>query len=139
MITAVDSNILFDILLPNEDFFARSGQALQHAWASGALVICDLVYAEVSVHFATRPECDAFLSELGIRVEALGREAGFLAGRAWRIYRKQGGRRTRILTDFLVGAHAQAQASQLLTSDRGFYGPMFPSLKLLDPGTLPQK
>lgn len=139
MITAVDSNILFDILLPNEEFFARSSQALQDAWASGALVICDLVYAEVSVHFATRPECDAFLSAIGVRVEALDREASFLAGKAWRAYRKQGGRRTRILTDFLVGAHAQTQASQLLTRDRGFYGPMFPSLKLLDPSSLPQK
>jgi len=139
MITAVDTNILLDILLPNEEFFARSRRSLEDAWTSGALVVCDLVYAEVSVHFSTRLECDAFLGETGIRVEALEREASFLAGRAWRTYRKQGGKRNRILTDFLVGAHAHVQASQLLTRDRGFYRQMFPSLGLLDPSNLPKE
>jgi len=67
-------------------------------------------------------------------VEAPGREAGFRAGRAWRAYRKQGGKRERILTDFLVGAHAEVQASQLITRDRGFYRELFPSLKVVDQG-----
>ena len=133
MITAVDTNILLDILLPNEDFFERSRRALEEAWAAGSLVVCDLVYAEVSVHFLTQEECDAFLSETNIRVEPLERTASFLAGRAWRNYRKRGGKRSRVLTDFLVGAHAQVQASQLLTRDRGFYRELFPELRLLDP------
>ncbi|MBZ5704961.1 MAG: type II toxin-antitoxin system VapC family toxin [Acidobacteriia bacterium] len=137
MITAVDTNVLLDILVPNEDFFARSHRALENAWAAGALVACDLVYAELTVHFSTREECDAFLDETGIRVEGLSREASFLAGRAWRSYRRQGGKRNRILTDFLVGAHAQAQATRLLTRDRGFYRELFPALHLLDPSTLP--
>lgn len=139
MITAVDTNILLDILLPNEEFVERSAQALQEAAASGSLVICDIVYAEVSVHFPTQAECDAFLNETGVRVEALDRKAGFLAGKSWRTYRKQGGKRSRILGDFLVGAHAQVQASQLLSRDRGFYGQMFPSLNLIDPSTFPRK
>ncbi len=137
MITAVDTNVLLDILLPNEQFFERSRQALEDAWAAGSLVVCDLVYAELSVHFPTQAECDAFLSETAIRVEPLERQASFLAGRAWRSYRRQGGKRSRILTDFLVGAHAQAQASRLLTRDRGFYRTMFPSLDLVDPSTFP--
>jgi predicted nucleic acid-binding protein len=37
------------------------------------------------------------------------------------------------LADFLIGAHAQKQATQLLSRDRGFYGEMFPSLKIVDP------
>jgi predicted nucleic acid-binding protein len=137
MITAVDTNVLLDVLVPNEEFFARSQRALEDAWAAGALVACDLVYAELTIHFPTREECDAFLSETGIRVEALAREASFLAGRAWQKYRRQGGKRNRILTDFLVGAHAQAQATRLLTRDRGFYRSLFPELRLLDPSTLP--
>lgn len=68
-----------------------------------------------------------------IRVESLRREAYFLAGRAWRTYRKQGGQRTRILPDFPIGAHAQKQATRWLSRDGGFYGNLFPSLDLLDP------
>lgn len=136
MITAVDTNVLLDILLPNEGFFERSREALEQAWNAGSLVACDLVYAEISVHFPDREECDLFLSETGIRVEALGREASFQAGRVWRAYRKRGGKRVRILTDFLVGAHAQQQADRLLTRDRGFYRDLFPELKLLDPSSI---
>lgn len=139
MITAIDTNVLLDILLPNEEFFERSAQALQDASAAGSMVICDVIYAEISVHFPTRGECDVFLSATGIRVEAMDRESAFLAGRCWRTYRKQGGKRNRILSDFLVGAHAQVQSSQLLTRDRGFYGSMFPSLKVVDPSRLAGK
>ena len=60
-------------------------------------------------------------------------EAHFLASRVWRAYRKQGGQRARILTDFLIGAHAHVQASRLPSRDRGFYGKLFPKLSLIDP------
>ncbi len=131
MITALDTNILLDILLPNEQFYDLSARALEDATGEGSLVVCDLVYAELCAHFASRRHCDEFLEENGIRVESLAREASFLASRTWRIYRAQGGKRNRILPDFIIGAHAQTQASRLLTRDRGFYREMFPSLVLL--------
>jgi len=132
MISAVDTNILLDILLPNAGFVAQSTQALEDA-ASGALVICDPVYAELCVQFDQQKELDEFLEDNEIRVESLSRAASFLASRAWRTYRKRGGQRSRILPDFLIGAHAQLQASRLVTRDRGFYRSTFPSLLLLDP------
>jgi predicted nucleic acid-binding protein len=131
MITALDTNILLDILLPNEQFYDLSARALEDATAEGSLVVCDLVYAELCAHFASQRHCDEFLGENGIKVESLGRDASFLASRTWRKYRSQGGKRNRILSDFLIGAHAQTQASGLLTRDRGFYREMFPSLMLL--------
>lgn len=133
MITAIDTNVLLDILAADPEYFERSFQALEEVVIAGSLVICDLVYAELCVHFQRQNECDQFLRENDIRVEALTREASFLASRLWRAYRQEGGKRTRILTDFLVGAHAQVQASQLLTRDRGFYREAFRSLTLFDP------
>jgi predicted nucleic acid-binding protein len=133
MITAIDTNVLLDILVPNEKFCDASVGALEDAATAGSLVLCDLVYAELCIHFSTQRECDGFLESNQIRVEPLDREAHFLASRAWRTYRKKGGQRTRILGDFLIGAHAQVQATRLLSRDRGFYRKLFPSLNLINP------
>ena len=133
MITAIDTNIFLDILLPNDTFVDASASALENSAASGSLVIYDVVYAELSVHFHMQQECDDFLEANQIRVESLTRLALFTASRAWRNYRKQGGQRARILADFLIGAHAQTQASRLLSRDRGFYRQLFPKLDILDP------
>lgn len=98
MITAIDTNILLDILVPNEAFYEASANALQDAAEHGSLVVSDIVYAELCIHFEALGECDDFLESTGIRVQALTRETYFLASRAWRTYRQQGGKRTRILT-----------------------------------------
>ena len=135
MITAIDTNVLLDILVPDPEYFERSLEVLEEAANAGSLVVCDLVYAELCVHFQHQADCDQFLQQNDIRVEALTREASFLASRLWRTYRQEGGKRTRILTDFLVGAHAQVRASQLLTRDRGFYRDIFRSLALVDPAS----
>src|SRR5262245_50920742 len=115
MITALDTNVLLDVLVPNEKFYEASVAALESAATSGSLIICDLVYAELCIHFSTQRDCDAFLADNEIRVEALTRVAHFTASRAWHDYRKQGGQRSRILADFLIGAHAQTQATRLLS------------------------
>ena len=133
MITALDTNILLDILRPNEQYYESSARALQEADVAGALVICDVVYAELCVHFETQRECDAFLDSTEIRVEPLNRAAHSRAAQAWRQYRRQGGQRMRILSDFFIGAHAELQADRLVSRDRGFYRQLFPGLSLLDP------
>jgi predicted nucleic acid-binding protein len=133
VITAVDSNVLLDILRPNAEWVRASQAALEEASTAGSLIICDLVYAEICGHFADQGECDQFLADTEIRLENLSREAAFLASLAWRAYRRRGGRRVRILPDFLIGAHAQVQASQLLTRDEQFYEPAFPRLRITTP------
>jgi predicted nucleic acid-binding protein len=132
MTTAIDTNILLDILIPNDFSYDASAAAIQDS-AAGSLVICDMVYAELCIHFGTREERDAFLESTEVGVQSLTREAHFLASRAWRAYRERGGNRSRILADFLIGAHAQQQATRLLSRDRGFYRQLFPSLTVLDP------
>jgi predicted nucleic acid-binding protein len=133
MISALDTNILLDVLIPNDAFFANSLRCIEESLNDGSCVICDYAYAELCVHFSTQKECDLFLNENEIRVESLSREAHFVASRAWQKYRAQGGKRMRILSDFFVAAHAQTQADRLFTRDRGFYSELFPSLKIVDP------
>lgn len=133
MITAIDTNILLDILVPNKDFYTVSANALEASAVGGSLVVSDIVYAELCIHFERQRGCDEFLGSTEIRVQTLAREALFLASRAWRVYRQQGGKRTRILADFLIGAHASIQATRLLSRDRGFYQRLFPALQVIDP------
>ena len=56
MITAIDTNVLLDILVPNEKFCDASVRALEDAYTAGSLVICGLVYAELCIQFITQRE-----------------------------------------------------------------------------------
>ncbi len=136
MITAVDTSVLLDVFLPDPKFEDASAGALRLADAEGSLVLCEIVYAELASQFPRREMLDQALESLDIRFEAVDRKVGFAAGRAFRAYRESGGTRSRILPDFIIGAHAQAHAGRLLSRDRGFYRAHFQKLTLLDPLSL---
>jgi hypothetical protein len=61
MLTALDTNVLLDILVPNEAFADAAETAIEAAASEGLLVVCDIVYAEVCSQFATRKDCDLSL------------------------------------------------------------------------------
>lgn len=131
MITFVDTNILLDVFLPDPEYGKRSAWFLEKAFNEGSLIVNEIIYAELVPHFNSQSYLDNTLVKLGIRMVSLDREAGYKAGIAWRQYRKSGGRRNRIISDFLIGAHAQVQADRLLTRDRGFYRKYFKNLKVM--------
>jgi predicted nucleic acid-binding protein len=124
------------VFLPDPKFEETSAAALRLADAEGSLVLCEIVYAELASQFPRREILDRALESLDIRFEAVDREIGFAAGRAFRAYRERGGTRARVLPDFLIGAHAQSRAGRLLSRDRGFYRTYFRTLTLLDPVAL---
>lgn len=134
MKTALDTSVLLDVLGADPTFGERSRSALRTAYDAGALVACEVVWAEVRAHF---PEDDAFhevLTSLGVQFDPVSPQAAVAAGNLWREHRK-GVRlaRGRVVADFLVGAHARLQADALLTRDRGFYRRYFTGLSMIDP------
>lgn len=89
--------------------------------------------AETLAAFPDPAAATEALRVLGVAYSAATSAAATAAGTAWRAYRQAGGPRTRVVADFLVGAHAAAQADRLLTRDRGFYRRYFTDLRILDP------
>ena len=135
MITAVDTSVLLDVFLADPSFGVRSREALRACTREGRLVACDVVWAEVAAAFAAEAPAREALDRLGVEFSGLDAGAALVAGRAFNDYRKRGGSRQRLVPDFLVGAHAQAQADRLLTRDRGFYRSYFQAVTVLDPST----
>ena len=73
------------------------------------------------------------LERAGLSVHDFGALPAHRAGVVHRAYRKAGGQRDKILADFLIGAHAEAEADALITRDPRPYRSYFPSLVLISP------
>ena len=129
MITAVDTNVLLDVFVPDDEHGPQSRDWLSGAYDAGAVVICDVVYAELAPSFADRSSLDDALLEIGATSSPIDSTIAYEAGIRWKLYRAAGGPRERIMTDFLIGAHAVATADVFLTRDRGFFSTYFPELK----------
>jgi predicted nucleic acid-binding protein len=133
LITAVDTNVLLDIFGADAKFGEASADAIRRCLGEGALIACEAVWAETATAFQNSEKFRRVMADLGVAFESLSEAAAVKAAEAWRRYRGRGGRRTRIVSDFLIGAHALSAADRLLTRDRGFYRRYFAGLKVLDP------
>jgi predicted nucleic acid-binding protein len=131
--TLVDTNVLLDLLTDDPLWADWSIRQLDAAALKGPLAINDVVYAELSVRFAAIETLDAVLREASVILEQIPRPALFLAGKAFQRYRAAGGRRTGVLPDFFIGAHAAVAGCMLLSRDAQRYRQYFPTIDLVTP------
>lgn len=131
--TLVDTNILLDLVTNDPSWADWSIGQLDAASLQGPLAINDVVYAELSVRFATIEALESVLTETGITIAPIPRPALFLASKVFQQYRAAGGTRTGVLPDFFIGAHAAVTGMTLLSRDPQRYRRHFPKINLVAP------
>lgn len=156
MITAVDTNILFDILIPGEPHSDSSKRLLDKHLTSGKLILCEVVFAELAARFPSEQELKLFLAETGMRLVQSNEKSLHIAGMRWAEFARKSKkdrfacgncgtvlemscpkckavltRRELVLGDFLIGAHALVHADCLLSRDLGVYKDYFRDLKIV--------
>jgi len=156
MTIAIDTNILFDILLPDPNFKDSSLKLLKKYSSIDRLIISEIVFGELAVQFDKIDQVNRFLSDTNIHLILTSREGLWIASRAWKQYlinrdeKIQCGHcgnrelikcktcdavitsKQHILSDFLIGGHALVEGGKLLTRDRGFYRSYFTELDVIE-------
>lgn len=130
MNTAVDSSVIIAIVRRETTGVAWVNQLIL-ARERGSLLMCEAVWAETRQLYSSREAHVEAMNEIGLQFSPMLAPAAALAGEIQKAYRKVGGKRDRLLVDFMVGAHALAQADQLATRDNGFLRSHFRQLKIL--------
>jgi predicted nucleic acid-binding protein len=131
--TLVDTNVLLDIATDDARWSVWSLHQLDAAAARGRVLINAVVYAEFSIGYARIEEVDRVLADVGLDFADIPKPALFLAGKVFQNYRARGGKRTGVLPDFFIGAHAAVAQIPLLTRDPKPYRSYFPGLDLIAP------
>ena len=154
MITAVDTNVLLDILVPGAPEASEAERQIRTSVSAGSLIVSEPVVAELAGRFSSESELSSFLTDLALDPVGSTLDVVFQAGSAWTEYTRRRPRRMEcpgrgsavearcsncgrvvtprqhIIAEFIIGAHALVKADRLLTRDRGFYNTHFPALTL---------
>jgi predicted nucleic acid-binding protein len=129
----IDTNVLLDVLENDAEWAAWSQDQLEAAAATDTLAINPIIYSELSMAFARIEELDTVIEEVSLNIEAIPKEALFLAGKVFLSYRRTQGTKHNVLPDFFIGAHAAVMQWPILTRDVRRYRAHFPSVQLITP------
>ena len=129
----VDTNVLLDVLENDPNWATWSQGQLDAVSTTDTLAINPIIYSELSIAFARIEELEAVITEAGLTVGPIPREALFLAGKVFLNYRRSSGTKHSVLPDFYIGAHAAVMQCPILTRDVGRYHTCFPTVRLIAP------
>ncbi|MBI1862180.1 MAG: type II toxin-antitoxin system VapC family toxin, partial [Deltaproteobacteria bacterium] len=97
----------------------------------GRIIASAVAWAELRPLFESTGQMAKVMGIMMVDFDPLDEMAANLAGETWKVYRSKGGPKERIISDFIIGAHAQVRADRFLTRDRGFYRQYFNKLTVL--------
>ena len=97
------------------------------------MVINPIIFAELSMVFDKLEDLEAEVSGLQLSLIEIPRPALYLAGCAFGQYRKRGGTKHNVLSDFFIGAQAAVSGYPIITRDPRLYSTYFPSVTLISP------
>jgi len=129
----VDTNVLVDVLEDDPTWADWSVRQLRAQSQVHDLIINPVIYSELSLAFDSVKALDEAIEGMGLTFQELPRPALFLAGRAFVKYRREGGTKSNVLTDFFIGAHAAVLSCGILTRDGRRYRNYFPRVALIVP------
>lgn len=129
----VDTNVIVDLLEQDQRWHDWSRTALTDARVASPTAASAIVVGELAYRARQVADLMAMLAHFGISCLDLNSDAAYRAGIAHQAYRAAGGRREKLLGDFLIGGHALAMGAALLTRDPRHYRRYFPDLPLITP------
>lgn len=129
----IDSCVLLDLFTDDSRWANWSEKILEEFSQTNTLFINTIVYTEISIGFAKIEVLDRAISQLGIKVLEIPREALFLTGKTFLKYRRNKGTKNSPLPDFFIGAHASISRFTLVTRDVAKYKTYFPQINLVCP------
>ncbi len=128
-----DSNIVIDLLHGKDELAVQVIAAYEKLLLQHEMYINPVIFAETSSGLPAIELFEHRLSLLHISIEPLQNIDAFRAGHAFWKYRQNGGPRTTILPDFLIGAQASVRGWPILTRDPKRFESYFPEVEIVDP------
>ena len=127
--TLVDNIVWIDCMDSASPWHTWSVDQVQACGETGVLHVNVVVYTELLVPAPDVSLLGAMLDIYAVQRSDLPWSCAALAARAFSLYRKRGGVKTKPLADFFIGAHAAVSNLTLLTRDGGAYKSYFPRLR----------
>jgi predicted nucleic acid-binding protein len=129
----VDSSVILDLFTSDPRWADWSQSTLDTHARDHELRINPVIYAEVSIGFDRIEDLENAINGCGFHMAQIPREALFLAGKAFRKYRRRSGVKASTLPDFFIGAHASVTGMDLITRDVSRYRSYFPTVRIIAP------